>query len=131
MNYLIDTSVFLWSRSAESKLNDKAQHILVSASSTLWFSAASSWEIAIKYRLGSLRLSKEPAKFLATAMRTWGIRSLDMSHAHALLAGSLPLHHRDPFDRMLVAQAQLEGMVLLTSDLIFKRYEVEAVFCAR
>jgi PIN domain nuclease of toxin-antitoxin system len=104
MKYLLDTSVFLWSLGAEHKLNKKAQDLLSSSEAELYLSAASSWEIAIKFALGTLALPKPP---------------------------SLPPHHRDPFDRMLIAQARMENMVLLTADRTLLKYEVKTMFCGK
>jgi PIN domain nuclease of toxin-antitoxin system len=131
MKYLLDTSVFLWSLGAEEKLNKEATKILSSSESELYLSAISSWEIAIKFALGSLTLREAPSKFIPHAMRSLAIRPLDITHLHSLAAGELPPHHRDPFDRMLIAQARAEDMVLLTADRTFKAYDVEAVFCRK
>jgi len=131
MRYLLDTNVFLWSLGAENKLNKQATKLLSSNMSQLYLSAASSWEIAIKFALGSLTLPKAPLEFIPHAMGLLAIRSLDITHLHSLAAGELPPHHRDPFDRMLIAQSRAEGMVLLTGDYVFTAYEVEIVFCGK
>ena len=131
MRYLLDTSVFLWSLGAEHKLNQKARELLSSSGVELHLSAASSWEIAIKFALGTLLLSKPPSRFVPDAMRALAIHSLDITHAHSLAAGELPSHHRDPFDRMLIAQANLENMVLLTGDRTFQKYEVKTLYCGK
>ena len=131
MRYLLDTNVFLWSLGAEHKLNKQAAKLLSSNLSQLYLSAASSWEIAIKFALGSLTLPKAPAVFIPHAMGLLAIRSLDITNHHSLAAGELPPHHRDPFDRMLIAQSRAEGMVLLTGDRSFTSYEVEIIFCGR
>jgi PIN domain nuclease of toxin-antitoxin system len=131
MKYLLDTSVFLWSLGAEQKLNSRATKLLSSSSSELYLSAASSWEIAIKFALGSLTLPRAASEFIPHGLRLLAIRSLDITHLHSLAAGDLPSHHRDPFDRMLIAQARAEEMVLLTADSTFKAYDVETVFCRR
>jgi PIN domain nuclease of toxin-antitoxin system len=129
MKFLLDTSVFLWGIGAEHKLNPKAQEVLTSLSSELYFSAVGSWEIAIKFALGSLSLPKAPSEYIPRALRLWGLRTINITQEHALRAGKLPLHHRDPFDRMLIAQAQTEHMTLLTADRAFQRYKVEMIFC--
>jgi PIN domain nuclease of toxin-antitoxin system len=131
MKYLLDTSVFLWSLGAEHKLNRKARDLLLSSSTELYLSAASSWEISIKFALGGLALPKRPSEFIPDALGSLAIRSLDITHFHSLMAGELPPHHRDPFDRMLIAQARLENMVLLTADRTFVKYDLETVFCAK
>jgi PIN domain nuclease of toxin-antitoxin system len=131
MKYLLDTSVFLWSLGAEHKLNQKARDLLSSSAAELYLSAASSWEIAIKFALGTLALPKPPSQFVPNAIASLAIRSLDITHLHSLLAGEVPPHHRDPFDRMLIAQARMENMVLLTADRAFLKYDVNSLFCGK
>jgi len=130
VKYLLDTNVFLWSNGAPEKLNRRATTVL-SRSSEVYLSAASSWEIAIKFALRALRLPSPPSQFIPDALRMLSIRSLEISHFHSIAAGSLPPHHRDPFDRMLIAQACSEEMVLLTADEVFAKYDVETMFCAK
>jgi PIN domain nuclease of toxin-antitoxin system len=131
MKFLLDTSVFLWALSEEYKLNPAAQEILKSSTSELYFSAVGSWEIAIKFALGSLPLPKAPSEYIPHALRAWALRALDITHEHALRAGELPVHHRDPFDRMLIAQALSEQMTLLTADRGFQKYKVDLIFCGK
>jgi PIN domain nuclease of toxin-antitoxin system len=131
VKYLLDTSVFLWSNGALERLNRQATTVLSSKSSEVYLSAASSWEIAIKFALGALRLPSPPLQFILDALRILSIRSLEISHLHSLAAGALPPHHRDPFDRMLIAQANSEEMVLLTADRVFEKYDVETMFCGK
>jgi PIN domain nuclease of toxin-antitoxin system len=131
VKYLLDTNVFLWSNGAPEKLNRRATAVLSSGSSEVYLSAASSWEIAIKFALRALRLPSPPSQFIPDALRMLSIRSLEISHFHSIAAGALPPHHPDPFDRMLVAQACSEEMVLLTADKVFAKYEVETMFCGK
>ena len=131
MKYLVDTSVLIHSLIAQSKLNHRATELLADSSSELYLSAVSSWEITIKVGTGKLVLPEKPAELVTRAMRTMSLRPLDITHVHALGVDALPNHHRDPFDRMLIAQALAEGMVLLTRDRIFERYEVQQIFCGR
>jgi PIN domain nuclease of toxin-antitoxin system len=131
MKFLLDTNVFLWGLSEEYKLNLTAQEILTSSTSELYFSAVGSWEIAIKFALGSLPLPKAPSEYIPHALRAWALRALDITHEHALRAGELPAHHRDPFDRMLIAQALSEQMTLLTADRVFQKYKVDLIFCGK
>jgi len=131
MKYLLDTNVFLWGLTAEHKLNFSAQGILKSSASELYFSAAGSWEIAIKYALGDLPLPKPPSEYIPYALRIWAVRALDITHEHALRAGELPVHHRDPFDRLLIAQALSEQMTLLSADRVLQQYKVDMVYCGR
>jgi PIN domain nuclease of toxin-antitoxin system len=131
MKYLLDTSIFLWALGAEHKLNQKARELLSSSAAEVYLSAASSWEIAIKFALGTLALPKPPSQFVPNAIGSLAMRSLDITHFHSLRAGELPPHHRDPFDRMLIAQARMENMVLLTADRTFLKYEVNIMFCGK
>jgi PIN domain nuclease of toxin-antitoxin system len=105
--------------------------LLSSKASELFLSSAAAWEIAIKYALGTLKIHAEPVVFIPQAIRDLKLHSLGITYVHAIEAGRLPQFHRDPFDRMLIAQAQTEGMVLLTADRVFRKYKVEQVFCAK
>lgn len=129
MKYLLDTSIFLWSLGAVHKLNNKARDILSSSAAELYLSAASSWEISIKFALGTLALPRPPSQFVPNGIGVLALRSLDINHFHSLAAGELPPHHRDPFDRLLVAQARMENMLLLTADRTFLKYEVKLLLC--
>jgi PIN domain nuclease of toxin-antitoxin system len=131
MKCLLDTSVLLWSLAAEHKLNQRAKDIVTSPATELYLSAASSWEIAIKFALGSLTLPEAPSAFIPRALRSWAIQSLDITHEHALRTGELPAHHRDPFDRLLIAQAMAEEMTLLTADRVFQKYKIDLIFCGK
>jgi len=93
----------------------------------LFLSAASAWEIAIKHAIGKLKLPEPPDRFVLTRLDTLGVHQLPIEHRHALHVAMLAPHHRDPFDRMLVAQAQLEDLVLLTADSQFAQYEVSTL----
>jgi PIN domain nuclease of toxin-antitoxin system len=121
---LLDTHVFLWWISDARDLSKRARERIADGQSPLYWSAASSWEVTIKFALGRLKLSKAPERFLPDELMRNRVESLPIVDAHALRAGLLPPHHRDPFDRMLVAQAQIEGLVLLTNDPTLRRYEV-------
>lgn len=129
MNFLLDTSVFLWAMGAPERLNRRARDLLSDDRGGLFLSAASSWEISLKYGLGKLELPSPPPKYVPERMLSWGISGLDISHLHALAVGGLPQHHQDPFDRMLIAQAAAEGMILMTTDRMFERYSVEVIWC--
>lgn len=127
MAYLLDTSVFLRAVIAPERLNYRAQKLLRQQSEMFFLSAASSWEITIKYALGKLELPDVPARWILTSMRRLGAHPLDITHQHALEIGELPRHHQDPFDRVLIAQAQSEQLVLLTVDRIFQKYPVALI----
>ncbi|MGA8870199.1 MAG: type II toxin-antitoxin system VapC family toxin [Candidatus Acidiferrales bacterium] len=129
MKYLLDTSVFLWALAVPSKLNRRARNLLSNEREGLFLSAASSWEISLKFGLEKLELPEPPAKYVPKWMLNWGVRALDISHLHALAVGELPSHHQDPFDRILIVQATTEDMVLLTADRMFEKYPVKMIWC--
>src|ERR1700687_974895 len=127
MKYLVDTSVLVHSQISQPKLNDRSLNLLADNSSELYLSAVSSWEIIIKAGTGKLVLPDRPAEFVTRAMRVMSMQSLNITHLHALAVDALPDHHRDPFDRMLIAQALSEQMTLLTADRVFQEYKVELI----
>src|SRR5258708_40366146 len=125
MNQPAGSGVFRGALAATKKLKGRARELLSKEREGLFLSAASSWEISVKFGLGKLELPEPPAKYIPTWMLNWGIRALDISHLHALGVGDLPLHHQDPFDRILIVQARMEEMVLLTADRIFEKSPVK------
>ncbi|HEX5135851.1 MAG TPA: type II toxin-antitoxin system VapC family toxin [Planctomycetota bacterium] len=127
MKLLLDTQVWLWMQSAPGNLGPRALDLVSDPENDLLLSAASSWEIAIKYALGKLGLPAPPSDYVPSRMQTSGTEGLAVTHAHALHVASLPDHHRDPFDRLLVAQAQVESLPVLTADPQIGRYDVEVV----
>lgn len=124
MRCLLDTHTFLWSVMDVPQLTASVRTILEDISNDIFLSAASAWEIAIKARLGHLDLPSEPSLLVPEQMVAKGFSGLAIEIGHALRAGSLPLLHRDPFDRLLVAQAQLEELTILTADPLILRYDV-------
>ena len=129
MKYLLDTSVWLWSLTASHRIRAEARELLARGEEDLYLSAASSWEIAIKWALGKLELPEPAATYVPKRMAKQRLRPLPITHSHALAVSQLALHHRDPFDRLLIAQAQAEGMAILTADLAFRPYDVEIIWC--
>ncbi len=127
MKILLDTHCWLWMTSAPEKLAPAARALVEDPENELFLSAASSWEIAIKYALGKLPLPVPPASYVPTRMAATGVSGLAVEHHHALEVSGLPMHHADPFDRLLVAQARVEGLSLLTADPQLAAYEVELV----
>jgi len=124
---LVDTNAWLWMIAAQGRLNTVARGLVQDRRNELFLSAASSWEIAIKHAMGRLDLPARPEGLIPEQMRKSGVVGLAIEHAHALRVNSLPAHHRDPFDRLLVAQAQVESLAILTADAVFQRYDVEVV----
>ena len=124
MRLLLDTHGWLWMRAEPERLADSSRRLLRDPANELFLSAASAWEIAIKFAAGKLRLPQPPAAFIAQRLSEDQAVALPILHAHALRAGELPPHHRDPFDRLLIAQAQIEGLTVLTADREFGKYDV-------
>jgi PIN domain nuclease of toxin-antitoxin system len=122
---LVDTHVWLWLNGSVERLSSDALALLSSPEIEVYLSAASVWEIGIKYAAGRLVLPLPPEEYIAKRLMDNGINPFPIRHGHALRAASLPLHHRDPFDRMLVAQAQMESFTLMTADGLLGDYDVE------
>jgi PIN domain nuclease of toxin-antitoxin system len=127
MRVLLDTQVWLWMLAAPDRLSAESRTLLVAADNELLFSAASAWEIAIKHGLGKLQLPESPAKYIPRMMVHTSVTPLPVHHRHALHVAELPEHHRDPFDRLLVAQAQVEGVPIISADGHFRQYDVEVL----
>ncbi len=125
MRLLLDTQCWLWMQVNPDRFDERMTELLVDPANSLALSAASSWEIAIKYALGKLPLPAPPTRYVPDRLRNAGVDPLPVSHAHALAVAELPDHHRDPFDRLLVAQARMEGLTLVTADRMLGRYDVE------
>lgn len=119
MNLLLDTHVLIWILSNEEKLSAAARRAAADPGNEVFVSAVTAWEIAIKRGLGKLRA---PDNYLE-ALRLYRFTPLDITSEHALAVENLPRHHDDPFDRLLIAQAQLEKLTLVTSDERFGKYE--------
>jgi PIN domain nuclease of toxin-antitoxin system len=125
---LLDTHVLLWWLVDDARISKRARSLISKAESEIYFSAASSWELSIEVALGRLELPAPPRSVIPKILREQSIRSLDVTHAHALAVAELPPHHRDPFDRMLVAQARLEKLAIVTGDPMIARYGVKVVW---
>ncbi|OLT03126.1 twitching motility protein PilT [Pseudonocardia sp. CNS-004] len=127
MRYLLDTHVWLWLQTEPERVSDDVRDRLGDGSAQLLLSAASSWEIAIKHALGKLPLPEPPKTYVPSRMRHDSVDGLPVTHTHALHVATLPRHHGDPFDRLLVAQSQLEDVPLVTADPHITRYDVTVV----
>lgn len=121
MRLLLDTNVLLWAVDGGEELAPAARRVIGAVEDEVFVSAASVWEIAIKRGLGRLETPDD----LLAAIAATGFAPLAISLAHAQAAGGLPLHHRDPFDRMLLAQARLEALTVVTRDRAFAAYAVD------
>jgi PIN domain nuclease of toxin-antitoxin system len=130
MKYLLDTGVWLWTLFEPDRLSSKARDVIAGTGQEVFLSAASAWEIAIKSSSGKLRLPEPAVTFVPRRMAEQGVRPLEVSHQHALAVSQLHPHHRDPFDRLLAAQANFENMVLVSADRAFANYPVELLWAA-
>ena len=128
MRVLLDTHSFLWWVTDDPRLSPRARETMSDGENQLFFSAASAWEIAIKARLGRLTIQKPIESFVPAQLAENAIEGLPIGLSHALHVYSLPDHHGDPFDRMLVAQSQLESMPILTGDPLIALYAVETIW---
>jgi len=131
MKYLLDTMVWLWSVGPTDKIGSAGLKVLTNGEEEIYLSAASSWEIAIKTKLGKFELLEPPGRYVPKRLAEQGIRSLSITQSHSLKVYDLPLHHQDPFDRLIIAQAIDEEMAVLTADQAFRKYAVDVVWCGR
>jgi PIN domain nuclease of toxin-antitoxin system len=125
---LLDTHAFLWWISDDRRLSDRAKAIIADGRNELFFSAASGWEISIKAGLGRLEVPADLQRFISDQLSRNAFQSLPIYLSHALHTRTLPDHHRDPFDRILISQAILEEIPLLSSDHRISHYPVEVVW---
>ena len=130
MKHLLDTQCWLWWFSEPERLSEEAINQIADETNQVWFSVSSVWEIGIKVSIGKLPLPEKIDDYISTRMIQLGARSLEITASHALQASALPLFHRDPFDRMLIAQSQIEGMTLVSADSMFDRYDVSVIWAA-
>lgn len=128
MRYLLDTVVFLWWIAGDGSLSPAARDAIQAESNALYLSAASAWEIAIKAKLGRLTLAEDPDRLIPEQMSVNSISPLPIQVSHALHVHNLPDHHQDPFDRMLVAQSQLEDLPVVTPDQKIAQYGVRTIW---
>ena len=124
MNLLLDTQAILWWLTESSRLGLRARALIADPGNAAWVSAASVWEIAIKTSTGKLEMKGLPDERLPHEFARHRFRELPVTITHALAVGRLPRHHADPFDRLLVVQARLEGLTLVTSDSVLSAYGV-------
>lgn len=127
MKLLIDTHCWIWWFSEFEKLSQTHQSLLGDPHNQLYFSAASSLEISIKYQLGKLKLPQPPKEYIPSRLAKHEMIPLAIQNSHAVQVSELPLHHRDPFDRVLIAQSQIENLPILTSDKEFKKYDIKVI----
>jgi PIN domain nuclease of toxin-antitoxin system len=126
MRLLLDTHTLLWALTEKSKLSSRVELLL--PSSETWFSVAGIWEIITKVQVGKLTLPRPTGEFVMSKLSSNGVQLLPITVDHVLRLESLPLHHRDPFDRILIAQSLEEKLPIVTSDPLFVRYPVDVIW---
>jgi PIN domain nuclease of toxin-antitoxin system len=128
MRALLDTHTFLWWVNNDQRISERVREIIGDGSNPLFLSAASGWEIAIKAQLGKLQLPTNLDQFIAEQLALNAIEPLSIQMRHALHVATLPAHHRDPFDRILVAQSRLEDLSIISADPLIARYDVQVIW---
>jgi PIN domain nuclease of toxin-antitoxin system len=125
---ILDTHAFIWWVTNDSRITDNVRQIIADSSNELFLSVASCWEMIIKMQLGKLTLTGNPESFIPEQMLLNSIRGLPIQVSHTLHVYKLPLHHRDPFDRLIISQSQIEKMPVITSDPLFKEYDLKIIW---
>ena len=127
MSYLIDTHILLWWLFDDPKLGTNCREIIRNQDNRIIVSSASAWEIATKYRIGKLPEAKQLVEEFSQILHQAKFIELAITTVHALRAGSLPIAHRDPFDRMIMAQAELENLPVITYDAAFQTGLIQVI----
>lgn len=128
MKLLLDTHTFLWWNTDDPQLSWRAREMISDGRNEIFLSAASVWEISIKTAKGKLVLPEPPAQYISNRISLYQLHPLPVQIHHAVQVYNLPMHHADPFDRLLVAQSQIESMPLISVDADIRRYEVKVVW---
>jgi PIN domain nuclease of toxin-antitoxin system len=128
MRLLLDTHVFLWWNQADPRLSRRVRQLLSDPENSLFLSVASAWEMTLKVQSGKLGLPAATAVYIPARLKHYRMDALPVTLEHVLAASTLPAHHRDPFDRMLVAQAQVERLPIVTHDFQVGKYDVETIW---
>ncbi len=128
MNYLLDTHAFIWLDSHPNNLSQQVSNIISDPETEIYLSAVSVWEMQIKYQIGKMDFQKSLSRILIEQIQRNRIQLLRIKLNHIFQLNRLPLHHRDPFDRMLIAQSRVESMPLLSRDSAFGAYDVQTIW---
>jgi PIN domain nuclease of toxin-antitoxin system len=128
MRLLIDTCTFLWMASDPDRLSPRARTLVVDTSNDVFLSSVSAWEIAVKYGLGHLQMREPPDRFVPVQREAHGVDALPLDEESVLQVLRLPALHRDPFDRMLVCQAIVHGLAILTPDPLVSQYPARVIW---
>lgn len=123
MRLLPDTHAIIWWIEDSNRLSPRARELIYDDGNPLLFSAVVAWEVAVKQAIGKLRILDE-----LDLVEEASVQMLDITYPHAMASATLPLHHRDPFDRLLIAQAQVEDAVIVTADPAFAAYDVRTAW---
>lgn len=124
MRFLLDTHVLLWWLQDNPRLGSRARALIADADHEILISIASPWEISVKHRIGKMA---DSGAAIMQVMADQGMTMLNLTPAHLGVLDAMPLHHRDPFDHLILAQAQAEGAIIITDDSIFPQYGVRCV----
>ena len=130
MRILLDTQCWLWMALAPERFSARSRRLVEARDTILYLSAASAWEVAIKHALGKLRLPEPPVTYVPSRVAALGVQPLAIDQQHALHVATLPPHHRDPFDRLLIAQAQIDDLSIMTADRLIAAYDVATIAAA-
>ncbi len=128
MRVLLDTHSFLWLVTNDDRLSELARSVFLNPESVLLVSAATGFEISVKFSLGKLKLSEPPREFVQNRLQNNALTALPVTLAHTYRLASLPFHHKDPFDRLLVSQALEEDVPILSADVVLSDYGVERLW---
>ena len=128
MKYLLDTHAFLWFVTDNDKLSSNARSIIKNSNNEVYFSAASAWEMSIKVRLGRLTIEEELEPFIIKQLSENNFSTLSITIFHSIYTSKLPDIHKDPFDRMIIAQSQVEDMPLISKDKNIEKYKIPVVW---
>jgi PIN domain nuclease of toxin-antitoxin system len=125
---LLDTHTFIWWAAHDPRLSAPARAAIAARDATVYLSVVTPWEIAIKHAIGRLELSEPPRTLVYAQIARNGYLPLDISLEHVLAVGELPAHHRDPFDRLLIAQGRAEGLTIVSGDAAFAPYDLPVLW---
>ncbi len=128
MRLLLDTHVFLWWNEADPRLSRRVRGLLSDPENSLYLSVASAWEMTLKVQSGKLGLPATTSVYIPARLNHYGMQALSVTLEHVLAASTLPAHHRDPFDRILIAQGQVERLAIITHDPQVRKYAVETIW---
>lgn len=128
MRILLDTQAFLWLIADAQELSKKAKKVFLEQDNDLFLSLASIWEMAIKSSLGKLDLKQPLEEFIPSQLQENSILQMEISFRHVVGTATLPFHHRDPFDRLIISQAIQENLPILSSDIAFDAYNIQRIW---